>query len=133
MRFHLPGGINPSQVNNTLFSIRIGASQLNVGAIGVLESTSGGATGLWASQTLGAPGYLAFNSLPVHVHSGVFAYRVGTGCAADYNGDGSPTVQDIFDFLAAWFAGNPAADFNGTGGIAVQDIFDFLASWFGGC
>jgi hypothetical protein len=42
-------------------------------------------------------------------------------------------VQDIFDFLAGWFAGNPAADFNGVGGITVQDIFDFLAAWFAGC
>ena len=26
-------------------------------------------------------------------------------CPADYNGDGALTVQDIFDFLAQWFAG----------------------------
>jgi hypothetical protein len=26
-------------------------------------------------------------------------------CAADFNGDGSATVQDLFDFLSAWFAG----------------------------
>jgi hypothetical protein len=41
-------------------------------------------------------------------------------------------VQDIFDFLNAWFAGNANADFNG-GGLAVQDIFDFLNAWFSGC
>jgi hypothetical protein len=41
-------------------------------------------------------------------------------------------VQDIFDFLNAWFAGSVAADFNG-GGLAVQDIFDFLSAWFAGC
>ena len=43
------------------------------------------------------------------------------------------TVNDIFDFLAAWFAGNPNADFNGIGGTNIQDIFDFLAAWFAGC
>ena len=53
-------------------------------------------------------------------------------CTADYNGDGVVSVQDIFDFLAGWFAGAPAADFNG-GGITVQDIFDFLGAWFAGC
>ncbi len=53
--------------------------------------------------------------------------------AADFNGDGGVTVQDIFDFLAAWFASDGHADFNGAGGITVQDIFDFLGAWFAGC
>jgi hypothetical protein len=55
-----------------------------------------------------------------------------TSCPPDFNGDGVVSVQDIFDFLNAWFAGNPRADFNG-GGITVQDIFDFLNAWFVGC
>ena len=54
-------------------------------------------------------------------------------CHADFNGVGGVNVQDIFDFLAAWFAGLPAADFNGLNGITVQDIFDFLGAWFGPC
>ncbi len=52
-------------------------------------------------------------------------------CRADFNGGGL-SVQDIFDFLNAWFAGDPAADWNG-GGLSVQDIFDFLNAWFAGC
>ncbi len=54
-------------------------------------------------------------------------------CVGDYNANGALSVQDIFDFLAAWFAGNILADTNGDGALAVQDIFDFLAAWFGGC
>jgi len=65
-------------------------------------------------------------------------------CRADFNQSGAVSVQDIFDFLAAWFAGCTAptpsgpcrfgsADFNGVGGVTVQDIFDFLAHWFSGC
>ena len=54
-------------------------------------------------------------------------------CIADFNNSGAVTVQDIFDFLAAWFAANPSADINDAGGITVQDIFDFLAAWFAGC
>jgi hypothetical protein len=54
-------------------------------------------------------------------------------CAADYNCSGAVTVQDIFDFLAGWFANSPSADFNGSGSVTVQDIFDFLAAWFAGC
>ncbi len=53
-------------------------------------------------------------------------------CVADFNMSGGLEVQDIFDFLNAWFAGDPRADING-GGLAVQDIFDFLNLWFAGC
>lgn len=60
---------------------------------------------------------------------------------ADFNDNGSVTVQDIFDFLDAWFngctgAGTPvggcvrSADVNVSGAVSVQDVFDFLASWF---
>jgi hypothetical protein len=54
-------------------------------------------------------------------------------CAADFNCSGSASVQDIFDFLQAWFAGSRSADFDGMGGIAVADIFGFLGAWFSGC
>jgi DNA-binding beta-propeller fold protein YncE len=54
-------------------------------------------------------------------------------CPADHNGEGGLTVQDIFDFLGDYFAGDPAADFNGEGGVTVQDIFDFLSAYFAGC
>jgi hypothetical protein len=53
-------------------------------------------------------------------------------CVPDFNMSGGLEVQDIFDYLNAWFAGDPRADFNG-GGLAVQDIFDFLNAWFAGC
>jgi hypothetical protein len=56
-----------------------------------------------------------------------------TCCKANFNQTGGVSVQDIFDFLNAWFAGAPAADVNGVGGITVQDIFDFLGLWFAGC
>ena len=54
-------------------------------------------------------------------------------CRGDFNGVGGVTVQDIFDFLSAWFGGQPSADFNHAGGVTVQDIFDFLSAWFAGC
>jgi hypothetical protein len=58
---------------------------------------------------------------------------IGGGCPADFNCSGFLSVQDIFDFLGAWFAGDPRADFNGVGGVTVQDIFDYLGAWFTGC
>ncbi len=54
-------------------------------------------------------------------------------CAPDFDGVNGLTIQDIFAFLNAWFAGDPRADFNGVNGLSVQDIFDFLNAWFAGC
>jgi hypothetical protein len=61
------------------------------------------------------------------------AFVQSVPCPADFNGSGGLTVQDIFDFLAAWFSGAPSADFNHVNGLSVQDIFDFLSAWFAGC
>lgn len=53
-------------------------------------------------------------------------------CPADFNRSNSVEVQDIFDYLGAWFAMDPRADNDGNG-LTVQDIFDFLGAWFAGC
>lgn len=60
-------------------------------------------------------------------------YTTQPVCVADFNSVGGVTVQDVFDFLAAWFGGDPRANINLTGGITVQDIFDYLGLWFAGC
>ncbi len=54
-------------------------------------------------------------------------------CPADFDGNGNVNVQDIFDFLNAWFANQPSADVDGNNAIEVQDIFTFLNVWFAGC
>jgi len=70
---------------------------------------------------------------------GIYAVRGGfwagirPPCAPDFNQNGTLEVQDIFDFLNAWFALDPRTDFNGVGGVTTQDIFDFLNAWFTGC
>lgn len=56
-----------------------------------------------------------------------------TCCNVNFNHDDVVSVQDIFDYLAAWFAGLPSAEFDGQAGVQVTDIFAFLASWFAGC
>lgn len=71
-----------------------------------------------------------------HFDDVTFGYStpgVVTPCAADFNGTAGVTVQDIFDFLAAYFASSPRADFNLSGAITVQDLFDFLAVYFRPC
>lgn len=55
-------------------------------------------------------------------------------CGPDFDGNGAAEVGDIFAFLAAWFAGDPAADYDNSGGApTVSDIFAFLNDWFAGC
>ncbi len=55
-------------------------------------------------------------------------------CKSDFNHVGGVGVQDIFDFLAAWFNSSPLCDIDGDSTVAVADIFAFLAAWFaGGC
>lgn len=54
-------------------------------------------------------------------------------CPADFNGVGGVTVQDIFDFLAAYFGCYMTADVDDNGSLGVQDIFSFLETYFSGC
>ena len=57
-------------------------------------------------------------------------------CQADYGCSGAAGVQAAYGFhqLRVVRGQRPHADFNFCGdGITVQDIFDFLAAWFAGC
>jgi beta-glucanase (GH16 family) len=54
-------------------------------------------------------------------------------CPPDFNGSGTITVQDIYDFLEAWNNGDSRSDFNGVDGLSVQDIYDFLQDFAIGC
>lgn len=80
-------------------------------------------TTYYARWTTGPVGVCESSCVQVTVHV----------CRADMNCSGSLSVQDIFDFLSAYFAGLPDGDFNRLGGISVQDIFDFLSAYFAGC
>ena len=62
-----------------------------------------------------------------------FTFSQATACPGDFNGSGAATVQDIFDFLTAYFGNDPSADVNDSGTVTVQDIFDFLGFYFAGC
>jgi hypothetical protein len=66
-------------------------------------------------------------------HALLLNFDLPSACIADFNNSGTATVQDIFDFLAAYFSNSPSADVNNSGAVTVQDIFDFLAAYFIGC
>ena len=120
----------PCDLNASVSSMQIDSARLN----GTIKPSAAGSDvtgqlrgGMWVGGPGATWGRLDFFVLIVGTAA------PGGGCTADFNHSGAASVQDIFDFLAAWFAGNSAADVNGAGGVTVQDIFDFLAAWFAGC
>ncbi len=107
-----------------------------------LAVTPGGMTPVdenFSSLTPGSGGVLAdwlgfgLTGIQAYTVTLTGAAVVSPACTADFNNVNGVTVQDIFDFLTAWLAGNPSADFNHVNGVTVQDIFDFLTAWLAGC
>jgi hypothetical protein len=102
---------------------------------------SGGGTGNWTRTTTGTPTLDNVNSLEIHADTWGGGFNVWYDgvrfspppCIGDINGSGGVSVQDIFDFLGAYFSGDPLADVNASGTVTVQDIFDFLGGYFAGC
>ncbi len=60
------------------------------------------------------------------------AIRNPLSCVADFDGDGTLAIGDVFAYLNAFFAGDPSADVDG-GGMTTADVFAFLNLWFEGC
>lgn len=54
-------------------------------------------------------------------------------CQADYTMDGLLDIFDIFAFLDAFNAGDPAGDFNADGVYDVFDVFAYLDAFNAGC
>lgn len=61
------------------------------------------------------------------------APRGNSTCVTECDSVPGADVADIFAFLAAWFAMDPAADFVGVDGVLTSDIFAYLQAWFAGC
>lgn len=54
-------------------------------------------------------------------------------CPANFNGQNGVTVQDIFDYLGAWFVGSPDAVFLDNATSWNAQLYAFLNAWFAGC
>ncbi len=104
--------------------------------------------GTWPTGTLTLTSAQPFDSVVVHYDArpltcqdwgpefladNMIVVMASVPCAADFDGNGTREVPDIFAFLSAWFAQDPRADIDGVPGIGVPDIFAFLSLWFAGC
>jgi hypothetical protein len=116
---------------DTKLGVYAGCPFANNSAVACDDDGGGSATSSVAFTPVAGTAY--------YIRVGGFNSGAGAGtlhirtCLADFNCNGTLEVQDIFDFLNAWFAGNPRADFNFVNGLEIQDIFDFLNAWFAGC
>lgn len=97
-----------------------------------IEEITTGSEGLYSCRISNACGTVVTDSALVYVigHNNA---PPRPACAADFNNDQAVSVQDLFDFLNAWFELYSQADVNQVDGITVQDIFDFMALWFAAC
>lgn len=77
---------------------------------------------LWARTGKGAPIEMASESLDLLEF-----------CAGDFDRSGTLTLQDLFDFIGAFFRQERLADVNASGAVTVQDLFDYLTAYFAGC
>jgi uncharacterized membrane protein len=82
------------------------------------------------AKSVSADGKIVANAWTV---DGAQAYIIVTTCPADFDNNGSRTIDDIFVFINAWFAQDPRADFDHMNGINIDDIFIFINAWFAGC
>ena len=137
VRFNFPGGITGPVSGSTYhFAIRARVSYANGGYVGVLESSNAGMSGVQAGWGWPAPGYVFFSGsllAPVRKHSGVLAYRVGTGCRADFDCNSVVSIDDLFLYFNAYFQQSPGSDFSGDGVTSIDDLFLYINQYFTGC
>lgn len=77
--------------------------------------------------------------------NGTFQYFRGPGiacgtaanpigcCLANFNMVNGVDIQDLNDFLAAWFAHDPSSDFDRDGAMTFTDVTRFISAWTAGC
>lgn len=54
-------------------------------------------------------------------------------CPGDFDVDGQVGIQDVFEFLAAYFVADTRADVDGDSAVTLADVFGYLAEYFTGC
>jgi Concanavalin A-like lectin/glucanases superfamily len=55
-------------------------------------------------------------------------------CLGDFDQSGQAQVNDLFEFIGAWFSNDPrAAVPDAAGTPTIDDLFEFIHAWFAGC
>ncbi len=54
-------------------------------------------------------------------------------CRSDTNRDGAVDPDDLADYIAAFFSGDPLADLDLDGELSPDDLADYIGLYFGGC
>jgi len=70
---------------------------------------------------------------PYSLTGGFWATVNPVSCPADFTGDGSLDIFDVFAFLDAFNAMDPAADFVVDGIFDIFDVFAYLNAFNAGC
>jgi len=76
----------------------------------------------------------AFHFYDLNYDGIVSSADIPTGsCPADFTGEGTLDIFDVFAFIDAFNLGEPSADFTGDGILDVFDLFEFLFAFNDGC
>lgn len=138
--YSIPAGFISLSPNQWYWLMPYGTDSLMTNGLAFAAVNDGPVvTGEVAQKTTGIPGggfnpWTPLDACCIGSHDlAIYVDGVQTGQSiVDLDCNLTITVNDLFSFLAAWFAGSPTADINGVNGVTTQDIFDFLALWFAG-
>lgn len=122
---HSPNALVLSPDNRTLYATRYALN----GAPGLVLYSAAD----WSLLGYSDAGFGSANQIFWDASFPAQASAAPSTCAADFNGSGDVSQQDLFDFLAAYHSHDLRADISHDGQLGPQDIFDFLAVYNAGC
>lgn len=86
----------------------------------------------WIVSDLAAPNGLAYSTV-AQFRFFCGAAGCAPSCVADFNNDYAVSIDDLFSYLNAWFAGDIRSDVDGAGVTSIDDLFRYLNEYFVGC
>ncbi len=90
---------------------------LELRLIGTVSSTNSGRRPSAWNNSGGLPQLVEAAVVP-HIHTG------------DFDGNGVRSVEDVLDYLSAFFGGRADADADGSGTVEVADVLTYVDQWF---